>query len=324
MRINFIGNYKEDILGDVADEIHMARDLARAGNLVNCGDREVWRAYTLGYDVQEDWRSSLDFEADIVLVAKWHLFNDGKYIETLKKRFNCPVVYMVWDRCTSEHNWNWEMAKAADLYLTNEGGEIAKLRADGVNAYYFPFDAGNGEYGLGTTPNAPEVVFLGNYMDEGDRVEYLRYIKDYCKLTVFSPRFSAWQSEGIEAYPPIYGEEFNKVVRSAKINLAFSVDDHCWGYWSNRIGRTLAAGGFLMTRYTPGMELFLKDNVEYFSSKEEAVQKILFYLNHPHLIEQMKLKAAHHGQEDFTSIQRMKQLYILLDRYLKGGLDGRI
>jgi spore maturation protein CgeB len=118
----------------------------------------------------------------------------------------------------------------------------------------------------------------------------------------------------------VYGDAFAQTVGQSAICLQFSVYDHCWGYWSNRTGKILTLGGFLLARYTPGMELFLRDGAAYFSSVDEAVEKIDYYLEHDKERHKIAKRGHEIGRDRFTSHARIEELGILIDRFLKGGL----
>jgi hypothetical protein len=214
------------------------------------------------------------------------------------------------------HAWHKELAMAADLHLTNEGGMIEQLNAWGVNAVYFPFDVADGQLSIHNSVNKKyDVVFFGSCIDQGDRKKWLPIIAKECDLTVFGWNHQGWQELGLKAHPPVYGEIFRQKVGESKICLQMSVNDHIWGYWSNRVGKILTAGGFLLARYTPGMELFLRDGVDYFSSPEEAIEKIHYYLVHVQDRVDIQSKGKKLG-EYFTSKQRVTELVILMERYL--------
>jgi spore maturation protein CgeB len=64
------------------------------------------------------------------------------------------------------------------------------------------------------------------------------------------------------------------------------------------------------------MELFLKDGVEYFSSIEEAREKIDHFL----IVEEERREIARRGLQigrNFTSKQRVIELMILAERFIK-------
>ena len=164
--------------------------------------------------------------------------------------------------------------------------------------------------------------FFGTWLGQGDRIEWLTEINKEIPITVFSWNHEEWTKKGFEAYPAVWGNDFAQRVAETKIILGFNVNDHCWGYWSNRVGKVLSTGGFLLQRYVPGMELFLRDGVEYFSSIEEAKKKINFYLEHNTKREEIAQRGYEIGRDRFTSRARVRELSILMERFKKGGLSG--
>ena len=173
-----------------------------------------------------------------------------------------------------------------------------------------------------TVEKVYDVTFFGSWLDQGDRREWLTEINKTTPIKVFSWNYKDWPKE-FNAQPAVYGIEFNQKVAESKIVLGFSVEPNCWGYWSNRVGKTLLAGGFLLYQYAPGMELFLRDGVEYFSSIEEAREKIDHFL----IADIEREEVARKGRkiaERFSSKARVKDLMILCERYLKKGAKWQI
>jgi len=159
-----------------------------------------------------------------------------------------------------------------------------------------------------------DVVFFGSCIGQGLRTKWIPEIAKHCKLKIFASNYQDWIKMGLDAEPAVYGDEFAKKVAQSKICLQFSVDDNTWGYWSNRVGKILTQGGFLLAHYTPGMELFLKDGVEYFRNVEECVEKIKYYLEN----EEKRKIVAQRGYfgSDFTMQRRIKDLLILRGRFI--------
>jgi spore maturation protein CgeB len=211
------------------------------------------------------------------------------------------------------------MAGEADLYL---GNDVRNENYKGMlsNSYYFPFDvADKNMLGNSKADKKYDVTFFGSCIGQGDRIQYLTSLKDYISLKIFAWNYQDWISRGFDAEPAVYGKEFANKVSESKIVLGFSVNPNTWGYWSNRVGKTLLAGGFLLYQYAPGMELLLGDSVEYFSSIEEMKEKIDFYLIADVEREQIALNGMLTGLNKFSSFARVEELMILTERYLKKG-----
>ena len=70
------------------------------------------------------------------------------------------------------------------------------------------------------------------------------------------------------------------------------------------------------------MELLIGDRADYFSSPQEAIEKISFYKEN-HAKRKEFLWNNRRDEDAFTSKRRISQLMILCDRYLKEGSGSK-
>lgn len=325
MKINFVGNFQSGYVGEVGDAVHLAREMEALGHTVQRVPQDIWREYVLG-ERNPDWEDKLPIRADINIICKWHHFYDEQFIFALRHMSKAPVFYWVWDYMNDNGlpDWHIRAIEAADMYLGNDVRDPIYRAFNTSNIYYFPFDVADGSIPrFQTREKNIDVAFFGSWIPQGDRQAWLREINETNPITAFSWNYQDWPQE-FNARPPVYGTEFNRAVGQSKIILGFSVEPDCWGYWSNRVGKVLLAGGFLLYQYAPGMELFLRDGVEYFSSVDEAREKIDHYLIADTERESIAKIGWMIGQDRFSSYQRVKDLMILIDRYLKGYLAWKI
>lgn len=323
LRINFIGNYSTGMVGEVADETHLARELENMGHTVTKVPRDQWKAYCDGKEPNHDW--VLPQKADVNIICKWHHFNHPKYCLKLKK-YGGPVLYWVWDYMDYQSGFHRAMITGCDLYLGNDWVNRPDLSTVNCNKlYYFPFDVSDADLSTNTQDHDKEyhVSFFGSFMQKGDRLEFLEHLKEYTQPYIFGHNHQEWKKRGFNnTHPPVYGQDFVREVGKSKIILGFNVNDHTWGYWSNRVGKVLTTGGFLLQRWVPGMELFLRDGAAYFSTPEEMVEKIDYYLKNEMERRSIANRGYEIGRERFTSHQRIKDLEILLYRTISGGISG--
>ncbi len=315
MTINFIANYKSGYVGEIGDAVHLAQSMEALGHTVRRIPQDEWREYVIeGFPKGKYPNIPNKLVADINIICKW--FYDGSFIEKLRNLSLAPVFYWTWDYMQGE-DWHMKMVKEADLYLGNDvrSGHYTPYK----NAYYFPFDVADGMIPrFDNTEKTIDVAFFGSWIGQGDRQKWLTEINKTNPVTVFSWNYKDWPKE-FNANPPVYGLDFARCVADSKIILGLSVEPNSWGYWSNRVGKVLTQGGFLLYQYAPGMELFLGDAVEYFSSVGEAREKIDHYLIADEEREKIARRGVALGQNRFTSQARVKQLMILVERYLKKG-----
>jgi len=313
VKINFIGSFTTGYVGERSDENHLADEMEALGHVVRRLPRDEWREYVIQGGDYPNIPS--DLTADINIVAKWNGLGGG-FISRLRQASKAPVFYWVWDFMQGE-DWHMEMVKESDLYIANDvfSGQYKGLQ----NCYYFPFDVSSKDFDSVPAEKVRDVAFFGSWIPQGDRQEWLKEINKEIPITIFSWNYEDWPKE-FKTYPAVYGGAFTTEVARTKICLGFSVEPHCWGYWSNRVGKTLSCGGFLLHQYTPGMELFLRDGVDYFSTPQEAIAKIRYYLQNEEKREIMASIGYMNGRDRFTSEERVKDLMILIERYLKKGI----
>lgn len=322
MTINFVSNFQNGYVGEVGDATHLARELEALGHTVRKIPQDEWREWVREYPNGKYKNVPSDMQADINLITKWHHFYDGSFIQRLRTAsYGAPVFYWVWDYMQKEE-WHMKMVHEADLYLGNDTRSGCYRFLD--NCYYFPFDVADGNLPfLQLRTKQYDVSFFGSWIGQGERQKYLNELVSYIPLKVFSWNHQDWP-KNFDVSPAVYGEEFNKAVANSKIVLGFSVEPSCWGYWSNRVGKVLLAGGFLLYQYAPGMELFLRDGAEYFSDIDELKEKIDHYLVAGDERDAVANRGREIGQR-FSSKARVGDLGILMERYLKtGGLGWKV
>ena len=324
MRINFVGNYQSGYVGEQADEVHLARSLEQLGHQVQRIPRDEWREFVIEKFPQGKYPNIPKHlhEADINIIGKWHHFYDETFITALRDLSQAPVFYWVWDYMYDGGfpDWHLKAVKTADLYLSGEQGIEWQYRKEGVtNFYYFQMDVCDAKipvYEFREKEKEHDVIFTGTYLGQGDRIDWLKRINEQCPfpLKIYSWNHEEWRKQGFKAFPAIYGTDYNREIALSRVVLGFSVNPNCWGYWSNRVGKVTRAGGFLLQQYAPGMEQFVGPNVEFFSSPDEAVEKIKYFVENP---EERNARIKSSNQNRFTSLSKMAQLAIVMERYLK-------
>jgi len=330
MVLNFIGNFQRGYTNERADEVMLAQEIENLGHTVRRIPRDEWREHVR--DGKDYVNVPKDLKADANIICKWNHFYDGSFAEKLREKSGAPVFYFVWDFMDGDTgpDWHQKMIMASDLYLANDVRSYPSAGSGQVPSqklYYFPMDVSDKQFDRLNHPGLPylndpikkyDVVFFGSYFPKGDRVEWLKEINKTFPIKIFAWNYEDWKKEGFDAESAVYGEDFALKVAESRITLGFNVNDHSWGYWSNRVGKTLTVGGFLLQRYVPGMELFLRDGADYFSSIEEAREKIDYYLKFPQKREEVAQRGYEIGRDRFTSASRVKELMILIDRFKKG------
>lgn len=315
--INFIGNFGNGPHGEPSDESHLADVLISLGHEVRKIARDEWREYVIENYPKDKYKVPEYLKADINIICKWHHFFDGSFIESLRELSGAPVFYWCWDTCDLDIDWHAKMAASADLYLSGELGRARDFRTHGIRFYYFQMDVVKDSQQIKMTNLNDQikydVVYLGSCDNQAGRLDLLKEINKEIPVLVWGEKKEDWKREGFTANHAVFGVEANRIMAKSKIVLGTSGDPNLYGYWSNRIGRTLYNRSLLLQQYAPGMENFLHDWADYFSDAKEAIEKIKFYL----ASSQRWTARNYYDYNLFTSNQKMKDLTIFIDRYLK-------
>lgn len=318
MIVNWVGNFQNGYVGELGDAVHLSRELEALGHTVRRIPQDEWREHVI--DGKDYPNVPKDLKADINIICKWHHFYDEGFINRLRvDSGGSPVFYWVWDYMDDQGfpDWHIKAVEACDLYLSNDVRNPKYRGFAKQNMYYFPFDVADEDISRFQVDKEYDLTFFGSCIGQGDRIEWMTEINKTNPIKVFSWNWQEWEKRGFDAEPAVYGTDFNRKVARSKIILGFSVEPSCWGYWSNRVGKVLLARGFLLYQYAPGMELFLRDGVEYFSSIDEAREKIDYYLIADTEREEIARTGWMIAQDRFSSKARIKDLTILMERYLK-------
>ena len=152
-------------------------------------------------------------------------------------------------------------------------------------------------------------LYLGNKVTEQERLRLLKSIARYHKVTLYT-------GSDVSGLPQVEMRglaktmtEMPKIFHLSKINLNFTSKPIRTGL-PLRIWDILGAGGFVLTNYqTEITEYFeIGNELETFSSEEELLDKISYYLTH----EEERCKIARRGYEkakkEYTLQKRIKQM----------------
>lgn len=174
-----------------------------------------------------------------------------------------------------------KIASNFDLFFTNDKSYVQKYRELGVNAELLPW--GTNEKHFRPFPlldtYKTDVLIIGRA--HPNRIEYVKAIKERFDTRVYG---EGWENYGISSLGTIYGDDFMHALSSAKIVPIFL---------NNPTGESMfvkpsifdfpAAGVLVITNSFPDVEQYLTFGKEIigFSSKEDLVSKIEYYIAHP-------------------------------------------
>lgn len=153
------------------------------------------------------------------------------------------------------------------LFLTNASALLDDYAALGANVQLVPL-ATNADY-FRPVPARPElgceVLMIGRA--NPDRAEPLRELRRHFALRVCG---EGWEEHGIEAGPPVYGEDLAAALNSARITVVFSRTPAGHPIPKIAIFDFLAAGALVATEPIPAITAYLEPGRDFLAFEDSA------------------------------------------------------
>jgi Glycosyl transferases group 1 len=185
-----------------------------------------------------------------------------------------------------------EIARVANVFFVT--GFADEWRAHGINARFLPSAAA-----IEVTPVAPDplfkttVSFVGSGYDQ-QRADFLRALSKRVPTRVYGPGWEEWQGELDWNGGPVSGVDFGKACSSSVFALGIlpAVAAGSTDYASNRMWRTILAGGLYLGPWAPVVDKFLLQNQHciWYTDLHNCVQNIERLLADPW--ERERIRAA--------------------------------
>ncbi|MEZ5990713.1 MAG: glycosyltransferase [Planctomycetota bacterium] len=163
-----------------------------------------------------------------------------------------------------------------------------------------------------------DLCFIGGPGHMGDRPQFLAWLSRMHDVEVFGRRDS-WLPY-LKRFPELrlVGEvrprRYARVCAETRIVLGQNQTHDSPLYFSNRLFLTLASGGFHLTHYVPGMEELFDRGVhlDWFESREEALEKIRYYLARPELRARIARQGCELVHEEHRYEDRIREVLAIL------------
>ncbi|HPD61701.1 MAG TPA: glycosyltransferase [Thermodesulfobacteriota bacterium] len=196
-----------------------------------------------------------------------------------------------------------ERGKLANYFFITNQGQIPFLKERGIkNPIFITQGCDREEHRIIKSKSEKwksEVAFIGAAKDP-DRVNLIKEINKHFNLKVWG---GEWERHGLKCHKHnVYPDEFAKICSGSKIILGIDVSDQVEGYFSNRTWITLGCGGFLLTRYVPGLEkIFInKKHLVWYHNIDECPHLIAEYLKKDEERERISREGYHYVHEHHT------------------------
>lgn len=179
--------------------------------------------------------------------------------------------------------YHHDLGKDVDHAYLNNKTHIEQNRSlDLANIHYLPCPTDPDLFRPVKVEKSYDLLFIGNNNSQS-RFALLYKIHQRFGRSVAGPD---WEGTGLNSLTEAYGSDFfSRLVGQARILLGLMSDE--WGKleacFSNRAVNTLACGGFLIQRYTPGLEALFRnhEHLVWYSTEEELFSLIGYCLDKP-------------------------------------------
>jgi spore maturation protein CgeB len=230
-----------------------------------------------------------------------------EFLARVKKDLDCTISVFYGDaRYSTYHN---DLSQVVDhIYITNKT-HIRKNRSRGMlNFHYMPCGTDTEIFRPVRSRKKYDLLFIGNNNSQS-RLDLLQKIHRRFDLAMAG---RGWEETKLHALPQTYGEDYSRLVGQARISLGLM--DEAWvnleACFSNRVVNTLACGGFLILRYSPGLEtVFLNhEHLVWYRTESELFSSVERYLNEPGERERIANRGRELVTASFTYDQAVTQI----------------
>jgi hypothetical protein len=285
-------------------------------------------------ELQHDLLQQLDRDKPGIVLA---LKADRVPPDALQQMRNRGAFVVLWYvDCISETppSWILPLLEASDLFLTTAKGMVPVYRhlgttpshwlIEGVHLPFFPAR-------VGRVPALYRsvVVFLGSiynlpeeHPDFEVRARFFKAVQARYPFKVWGPQGTPASRERYgESYPviewPAYNEEVTKICQASDIVLGRNSIQSVELYFSNRTYLVLAAGGFHLTAYVPGLETMFRnhEHLVWYESLDDCLEKIDYYLQRPRLRQAIASAGQTWTRHRYSMTRQINQMRRLIDKY---------
>lgn len=204
-----------------------------------------------------------------------------------------------------------ERGKLADYFFITNQGQISFLKEQGIkNPIFITQGCDRETHRIIKSKSQKwksDVAFIG----EAKKTERINFIKEVAKDFNLKVWGGEWKRRGLKCHKRnVYPDEFAKICSGVKIILGIDTSNQVEGYFSNRTWITLGCGGFLLTRYVPGLEkIFInKKHLVWYHSVEECLHLIAEFLKKDEERARISREGYHYVHEHHTYDHVVKRI----------------
>lgn len=173
-----------------------------------------------------------------------------------------------------------ERIKKVDVFFHTLAGQLEDYRAAGVRRPVYVHNGVDPDHHRRVEPCARfegDVAFIGK-AHGSERVEFIQRLSQDLRLKVYG---AGWREHGvIPAREAVGVGDFARICASSKIVVGIDKTANTELCFSNRTWFVLGSGGFLLTRYIPGLEKLFANHrhLVWYRDADDAVELARYYV----------------------------------------------
>jgi len=261
------------------------------------------------------------FKPDILYLTDPVVFNDS-FIKHLNHK---PSLIIGWRSAPTKKEVSW---RSFDVIISNNYNCKTLAKQFGVRNVqtFFPGFPNIVNMQLKNIPQKYDVIFSGQYRDNHKtRNQLLKYIADASTGPV--PFTYAYHlaldmpvTSGIRYYNAKWGLDMFRVLKEGKISFNAHIDyadNKCGG--NMRLFESTGVGAFSLVEWKPvNLDSYFESGkeIETFRSKDELIEKIHYYLDHPKERELIAKNGQERCLRDYSMEVKAKEFDQIIRKYL--------
>lgn len=217
-------------------------------------------------------------DADLVLVLKGELIDP----DTLRA-IAAPTAVWNFDPREGQEAWVLERARAARHFFTIAKGLVKGYREAGINAHWLLEGADAFNHQPFKPLPAPPISFIGTVADVPGRETWMQAVVarfGYDNVRLYGS-YCPPSLKAIYQGRAAGDAGFCQTVANTKVNLGSDRNPEIERSYGARLFRTLAAGGYLLTNRTVGIDEDFGGCLDTYVDTEHCLERIQWAFDHP-------------------------------------------
>jgi len=267
-------------------------NLHRSLSKIEGVESKVWGLnyleFTTPFSEIENW-------ADVIFIIE-NYTSDWLPISEISESKKIKIFWSIDSHCVlQQHQYLCKILKI-DILLNSTNGYLSKYDGLVKESHWFPNSYPDDLIDKLNIEKTVDVGFCGNILNRGHVIDSLD--KYEIKKDIF-----------------VIGDDMVNSINSYKIHVNCNISDDI----NYRTFETTGCGTFLLTNYTPGLELLFEigSEIVIYNDLDDLDQKVRYYLDNENEREKISRAGYERSKRDHTYFERSKFLVEIIKKYIK-------